>query len=183
MAATQLIAARVSPETKARFRMMAERQFVTESVLLKRLLDSMMGGLRDADADALMSPHRRLRGARLSVRLHPEDQLLLTERARARQMASATYVSVLVRVHLRTLAPLPEAELMALKRSVAELSAIGRNINQLARYAHQTTDISGVTRPQLLSILKACEALRNHTKELIKANARSWETGYANDPP
>ena len=183
MAATQLIAARVSPETKARFRMMAERQFVTESVLLKRLLDSMMGGLRDSDADVLRSQHRRLRGARLSVRLRPEDQLLLAERARARQMASATYVSVLVRVHLRTLSPLPEAELVALKRSIAELGAIGRNINQLARYAHQTTDVSGVTRQQLMSILKVCVALRDHTKDLIKANAHSWETGHANDPP
>lgn len=183
MAATRLIAARVSPETKARFRMMAEQQFVTESVLLKRLVDSVVGGLHDSDADVLKSPHRRLRGARLCVRLHPEDQLLLNERARARQMAPATYVSVLVRVHLRDLSPVPEAELMALKRSIAELGAIGRNINQLARYAHQTTDVSGVTRQQLMLILKACEALRDHTKDLIKANARSWETGHANDPP
>jgi hypothetical protein len=183
MAVTQLIAARVSPETKARFRMIAEQQLVTESVLLKRLIQSMVGGLRDSDADILQSPHRRLRGARLAVRLHPEDQLLLTLRARARQMAPATYVSVLVRVHLRTVSPLPEPELMALKRSVAELGAIGRNINQLARYAHQTTDVSGVTRQQLMSILKACEALRHHTKDLIKANAHSWETGHANDPP
>jgi hypothetical protein len=183
MAATQLIAARVSLQTKAQFRMIAEQHFVTESVLLKRLVQSMVGGLRDSDADILQSPHRRLRGARLAVRLHPEDQLLLTERATARQMAPATYVSVLVRVHLRAVSPLPEAELIALKRSVAELGAIGRNINQLARYAHQTTAVSGVTRQQLMSILKACEALRDHTKNLIKANARSWETGHANDPP
>ena len=98
-------------------------------------------------------------------------------------MAAATYVSVLVGVHLRTLSPLPRAELMALKHSAAELGAIGRNINQLARYANQTTDISGLTRQQLMLILKACEALRDHTNNLIKANARSWEVGHANDPP
>lgn len=183
MAATRLIAARVSVETKARFRKMAEQHFVTESVLLKRLVDSMVSGLPDSDTDVLKSPHRRLRGARLCVRLHPEDQLLLTERARARQMASATYVSVLVRVHLRAVSPLPEAELLALQRSIAELGAIGRNINQLARYAHQTTDLSGVTRQQMMLILKACEALRDHTKELIKANERSWKIGHANDSP
>lgn len=72
---------------------------------------------------------------------------------------------------------------MTLKRSVAELGAIGRNINQLARYAHQTTDVSGVIRQQLMSILKACEALRDHTKNLIKANARSWKIEHANDSP
>jgi hypothetical protein len=51
-------------------------------------------------------------------------------------MPSATYVSVIVRAHLRNLAPMPKDELVALKRSVAELGAIGRNLNQLARAAN-----------------------------------------------
>ena len=45
-----------------------------------------------------------------------------------RGMPSATYVSVLVRSHLRSLAPLPKEELLALKRSVAELGAAGVSI-------------------------------------------------------
>ena len=77
------------------------------------------------------------RDARLSVRLAPEDRILLSDRATARGMPSATYVSVLVRSHLRNLAPLPKEELLALKRSVAELGAIGRNLNQIARAANQ----------------------------------------------
>ena len=52
-------------------------------------------------------------------------------------MAAATYVSVLVRAHLRQLTPLPEEELRALNRVVAELGAIGRNLNQMARATHQ----------------------------------------------
>ena len=59
------------------------------------------------------------RDSRLYVRLRHEDRLLLRERAAARGMAAATYVSVLVRSHLRNLAPLPKEELLALKRSVA----------------------------------------------------------------
>jgi hypothetical protein len=51
-------------------------------------------------------------------------------------MAPATYASVLTRVHLRSLAPLPREELLALKRTVAELWAIGRNLNQIARAAN-----------------------------------------------
>ncbi|MBK6598384.1 MAG: plasmid mobilization relaxosome protein MobC [Proteobacteria bacterium] len=72
------------------------------------------------------------RGERLYVRLRHGDRLILRERASARGMAPATYVSVLVRAHLRQLAPLPKAELMALKRLTAELGAIGRNLNQIA---------------------------------------------------
>jgi hypothetical protein len=62
---------------------------------------------------------RVARGARLYVRRRPDDQPLLAERAAARRMAAATYVSVLVRAHLRHLAPLPHDELQALNRAVA----------------------------------------------------------------
>jgi hypothetical protein len=181
MGITHVIAARVSPESKARFRSLAEQQQMTESALLKRLVDMAIHTGRVNDADVLKSPERRLRGARLCVRLHSDDQLLLTERAAARQMPAATYVSVLVRAHLRTLSPLPKAELMVLKRSVAELSAIGRNLNQLARLAHQRPGSVAPGGDVLQMMLKVCEAMRAHTKELIKANARSWEAGHAND--
>jgi hypothetical protein len=40
-------------------------------------------------------------------------------------MPAATYIAALVRVHFRALAPLRSEEVAALKRSVAELSAIG----------------------------------------------------------
>lgn len=182
MVATHLIAARVSPETKARFRALAERQQVTESVLLKRLVDSVVHSVGQSDTEVLRSTHRQPRGSRLCVRLHPDDQWLLRERAAARQMAAATYISVLVRSHLRTLSPLPRAELMALKRSIAELSAIGRNVNQLARFAHQHGKVAGLTREDVMAFLKICEAMRGHIKELIKTNARSWETGHETVP-
>jgi hypothetical protein len=50
-------------------------------------------------------------------------------------MAAATYMSVLARAHLRNLPPLPQDELLALKHTVAELGAIGRNLNQIAHVA------------------------------------------------
>jgi predicted nuclease of restriction endonuclease-like (RecB) superfamily len=64
------------------------------------------------------------------------------------------------------------------KRSVAEVGAIGRNINQIARAVNQQQWAGGPNRGDLLSILRALMALRNHTKALINANLASWETGY-----
>ena len=61
---------------------------------------------------------------RISVRLRSDDLLLLRERSNARTMPTSTYVSLLVRAHLRALTPLPTAELAALKRAVAEIGAI-----------------------------------------------------------
>jgi len=52
-------------------------------------------------------------------------------------MAAATYASFLLRAHLRAVTPMPDRELAELKRSVATLGAIGRNLNQIAREANQ----------------------------------------------
>jgi predicted DNA-binding ribbon-helix-helix protein len=107
MVTAHLISAYVSPEMKARFRSLAEQQQMSESALLKALVDSAVRGVGEIDAGVLKPLGRRLRGSRTSVRLHPDDQLLLRERAASRQMAVATYISVLVRAHLRNLSPYP----------------------------------------------------------------------------
>ncbi|TLY99475.1 MAG: MobC family plasmid mobilization relaxosome protein [Gammaproteobacteria bacterium] len=122
---------------------------------------------------------RREPTSSLYVRLRREDRLLLHERAAARGMASATYVSVLVRSHLRSLAPLPNDELIALKQAVSELGAVGRNLNQVARAANSGARVGGVGHDEFRAILKICEALRDHAKSLIKANAASWACGHA----
>ena len=49
---------------------------------------------------------------------------------------------MLARAHLRKIPPLPEAERQAFERCVAELSAIGRNLNQVARRANQDGVVS-----------------------------------------
>jgi hypothetical protein len=94
-------------------------------------------------------------------------------------MAAATYASFLLRAHLRAVAPIPDRELAELKRSVAELGAIGRNLNQIARVANQTGRVNSPTGQDLRALLRACEALRDHVKGLIRANDLSWESGCA----
>ena len=94
-------------------------------------------------------------------------------------MPAATYVAALVRTHLRALAPLPREELAALKRSIAELGSIGRNLNQIALIAHQSGRITGPGRDDLRSMLKICEAMREHVKALVRTNVASWECGHA----
>jgi hypothetical protein len=94
-------------------------------------------------------------------------------------MAPATYVSVLTRAHLRSLAPLPREELLALKRTVAELGAIGRNLNQIARAADQGEPADGPGQHGVQLMLRICEALRDHVKALLLANLRSWQEGQA----
>ena len=94
-------------------------------------------------------------------------------------MRPATYASVLLRAYLRQLTPLPREELLALKRSIGEFAAIGRNINQIARVANEGGRVPGSVRDEFRMMLKICEALRDNTKGLLKANVTSCETGHA----
>jgi hypothetical protein len=112
------------------------------------------------------------------VRLRAEDRLLLDARAEARGLRPATYLSVLARAHLRSLAPLPKEEFLALKCSIAELTSIGRNINQIAKAANDGSRLPGSMREELRAMLKICEALRDSIKALVKANVTSWSTGH-----
>ena len=87
-----LIACRVTSETKARVRRLAERDGITESTLLRQLLEVVLRTAGLDDPPPMAVPDKVNRDARVNVRLEPEDWRLLRERARARGMASATYL-------------------------------------------------------------------------------------------
>jgi Bacterial mobilisation protein (MobC) len=188
MGCTEFLKARVSPKIKFQAKAIAERELLSEATWLKRLvlreIRACDGGSErePRSTDGIGRPSREAGGARgngkpILVRLRGEDRLLLDARAEARGMRSATYVSVLIRSHLRQLAPLPKDELLALKRSIAELSAIGRNINQIARAVNEGGRAPGSVREEFQAMLKICGALRDNTKSLLKANEVSWHTG------
>ena len=169
----------VRSDTKQRFASVARCQGMSESRLLRRLVELMLQTSHPADAAGALQPVANVaRTTRLMVRLRPEDQALLRERAAARGMAPATYVSVLTRAHLRSLSPLPKEELLALKRTVADLGIVGRNLNQIARAANLGR-AAGPGQDEFRAMLKIAEALRDHFKALLVANAKSWEVGHA----
>jgi hypothetical protein len=190
MRCTETLKTRVSPEMKLQASTIADREFLSEATWLKRLVIREIRARNDAsDAESdLLQPEtipgptstssgNNGAGKPMLVRLTAEDRLLLDARAEARGMRPATYASVLLRSHLRQLTPLPKDELLALKRSIAELGAIGRNINQIARAVSGGGEVPGSLRGEFWAMLKICSALRDNTKALLKANLASWATG------
>jgi hypothetical protein len=179
MARESLIRCRVSNEVKGLLKAVAAQRRITESALVRQLIEATVQMATVSEATDGVGPTKVVRDARLYVRLAPEDRILLSGKATARGMPSATYVSVLVRSHLRNLAPLPKEELLALKRSVAELGAIGRNLNQIARATNLGAKPAGPGREDLKSMLRVAEGLRDHVKALLRANQISWKQGHA----
>jgi hypothetical protein len=159
MAAEAFIHLRVTQETKSQLRALAQRENKSESALLKQLLGVVLRDVGDVAPAAREPDVRANRQVRLSIRLQAGDHLLLRERAEARSMPAATYVSVLVRAHLRSLSPLPKGELLALKRSIAELASIGRNINQIARIANEGGRLPSSVRDEFRAMLTICGPL------------------------
>jgi hypothetical protein len=187
MYCTEVVKARVSLEMKRRVKALAERELLTEAAWLKRLIMRELRAANEAGASASLDglgvrrddiacgPSAGVK--RVYVRLCPEDWLLLEAQAAARGMRPATYLAVLTRSHLRSLAPLPKEEYLAMKRSIAELAAIGRNINQIAHAANGGRPLPDSVQAEFQAMLKICIGLRDNTKALLKANVRSWATG------
>ena len=97
MAAEAFVQCRVTAEIKTLLRVLAERERITESALVRQLLEVMLRMSAKEGFSTLSTLEKVSRDARLSVRLAPEDRILLSGRATARGMPSATYVSVLDR--------------------------------------------------------------------------------------
>jgi len=187
---TETLKAHVSPEIKLQVKAVADSEFLSEAAWLKRMVlrelrasDAARGDDRESSqAGGIRRLAREARGPSVCakpmlVRLRDEDKLLLDARAEARGMRPATYASVLLRSHLRKLTPLPKDEYLALKRSIAMLASIGRNINQIAKVANGGGRMPDAAGAEFRAMFKICAVLRDNTKALLKANETSWETG------
>ena len=97
----------VSSDTKARFAAFARSQEVSESAMLKRMVEALIGD-GSVCVGVVSPPGPVPASGRISVRLAVDDLLILRERSQIRGMPPATYVSYLVRSHLRHLAPLSD---------------------------------------------------------------------------
>ena len=182
MAGSTHLSTWISAEAKQRFAAAAARQGLSESALLKRLVEQMLASAGTGDLSDPVAPADP-RDARVTIRLVPEDRALLRERAAARSMPAATYVSVLVRTHLRRVAPLPNRELSSLQASVRELAAIGRHLNTMARLLQQDSRQAVPGRQEVEAMFRVSTGLRDHFRALIKANLVSWEIGHGEQSP
>jgi hypothetical protein len=167
----------ICADAKARFAGAAARQGLSESALLRRLVEQMLAS-SGLETKALEPPPDQ-RDARVTIRLVAEDRALLRERAAARTVPAATYVSFLVRSHLRGVAPLPERELSALRAAITEMSALGRTLHVMAQLLQRGGPPHPPDFNNVLRMMKIGEVLLERFRALIKANLVSWTTGRA----
>jgi len=90
-------------------------------------------------------------------------------------MKPSTYIAALVRSHLVADPPLPSAELAVLERATAEVSAIGRNLNQIARAINSGAPVPPSMASVIAQSIEAVEAVREAAKGYVRVAVASWE--------
>ena len=163
----------IDEELKRKFSAVAASRGLSESAFLKQLVERTLVGV-NPDSHS-RSRHGSRRGAReLLFGFSRLTGSLLRERAAARGMRAASYVSTLLRAHLRSLSPLPDREIEALQGIAVQLAAMGRNVRTIAL----TAPSAGLTPEHTRNMLKLCIGVRDYIRSILSANIRSWESGH-----
>lgn len=173
----KVIAARFSDEKKAAFGRLAQSRGMSETALLTLLVDTVLGD--NPAAGPVPDDEEERATDRMTLRLRPGDRELIDARAAARNMKPSSYCVALIRAHVRSSAPLPTDELNTLKVSLGELSAVGRNLNQISRAVNAGAGAGafGPLLKDLQGVVRHVDQVRRDTAELIRVNLLSWEAG------
>ena len=163
-------------DQKAGFAALALSRGLSESKLLGLLIDSVLE--RNPVEEARDVRHGEAgEGDRITLRLRPGDGRCLRLRAQRRGMKYSTYAAALIRAHVRADPPMPHEELARVERSLAEISLIGRRLNQIAGAVREGQGVDSGLRPELTVVLRALEELRQTLREVVRVNRISWESG------
>lgn len=175
MRASARISAWVTPAKHGAFHALATGRGLSCSKLLLLLIDCALTDNPSTDVDATATTREVASASqRITIRLRPEDAGAIARRAAHRSMKPATYLAVLVRAHAAANPPMPRSEIEELKRAVAALSAVGRNLNQLVQAAHRGHGVDAETRRLLTPIVGGVEKVRQAVKAHAAANLASW---------
>ncbi len=168
-----LIAAQCSEPTKLRFRALAERNGVSESVLLRKMIDQVLAGNEKPSDLERFGGSRRGRGGQLRLRLRPKEVAAIRALAEPAGQSAQGWVVAQLRHRLENAIPFAKDELTALRDALREIGTVGRNLNAITRHLHRSGQFLG-EQLNLDGLSKAVERIRRELVEtLTRATHRS----------
>jgi hypothetical protein len=162
----------------------------SENALMLELLDAHLAKLDGEQAPEAVSASPEplsvdlaelgepgaLETAKITVRLPRFLKKRAEGRARLVGMGTGRWVGAFIQSNLMNLPVLTDRELQAVEVSIRELSAIGRNINQIARAlneAHYQTERVKVEK--LAELAELIKSVRSSIRGLVRASKNSWK--------
>lgn len=182
-----VLSLRASLETKANFTALAVRQGLSESALLALLVERVvaqnLASIAPAATETLtaVDPESGCANDRLTLRLRPGDRALADARASARRMKTASYLSMLIRTHVRGVPVMPPAELDELKVLAGQLASISRQLRALGvvRVGAACATPSAAAEALVNEVGHLVENVRESVAAVVRSNLISWEAGNA----
>jgi len=167
--------ARVGQDTRETFRQRANARGTTESELLRALVMAEIG--KDLTEEKQPETNQEKIGVeRITVRMPSFLMQAAKEKGKAKGMAPSRWITALVQSNLAKKPVMADQELLALKANIRELTAIGRNINQMARALNESRSNTEKVRLDMLALLD--ETLKTNLsliRDLVRASQQAWE--------
>ena len=98
------------------------------------------------------------------------------EKAKVKGMAPSRWIAALVQSNLAKKPVMADQELLALKANIRELTAIGRNINQMARALNESRSNTEKVKLDTLALLD--DTLKTNLsliRDLVRSSQQVWE--------
>lgn len=164
---------RVTDDIKRDFGDLADQQGLTEAQLLSLIVSQVLSRNPATPVAAPNTGGAERRDVRVPLRL--AEYKAIQALAETRGWPATVYVAQLVRTHLSQSPRFSDDELLALRRATAELSAIGRNINQIARALNSDPSNAPIAGelPSVM-LMQVIAEQRTALKSVIKANLAAW---------
>lgn len=173
-----LLSARVDEDLKTAFGVVAKSQDITEARLLEIVVAAFLQRNPPSLDTADSSESKKLGGVKsedVRVRLSLFEYQELARLAAIRHWKRGTYLAHLLRVHLIGQPRFSDDEMLALREATTQLSALGRNVNQIARALNTSLEEAHLALAVPFEEMKALiDQERSSVKDLVRANLKSW---------
>ena len=165
----------VPDETKDAFNALAERYGLSESEFLRTIVISVMRDAKTPETEIRKVAEKDTEQARITVRFPVFLLDELKRRSAYRGMAVSRFISAMVQSQIRRVPVMTVPEIRVLNKAIYELSAIGRNLNQIARALNadlRETDRLKLSHLTALSIL--LEDIKTGMRQLVRESSNAW---------
>ena len=172
-----VIATRIDAVVKEAFSRRANQEQVTEAKLLELIIRRFLGAenFNETAPKEKSTDDLEVRSKDIRVRVTPSTYQQLQYLGESRGWSRSTYIAKLLDVHLTGNPRFSDKEFRQLKMTTYQLSAVGRNINQIARALN-----SGIENDMnnwaldLQHVSSMINEVRSVLKDAIRANMNAW---------
>ncbi len=175
-----LIHVRVSQETKSRLSEFARREGLTESDVIRGMIEDELRRNEEPPKCMMNSDAEGYRRKRISLTVPLFIASLAGERAVGKGMSLSRWIACLIQTHVYQPPVLTTPELKLLNESNRQIRAIGVNINQIAK-SFNSLDIDIRKLKDFYLVERLIKENIEIIDKLMRAANRSWGVGRGSD--